>query len=198
MKAVNKRPEDRYQSADEMLDACNAITKTGDSSGGLVEVVALGLPAGVGEPVFEKLDGELGRLMSIGAVKAVEVGSGMAVKDMTGYESNDRMSAKDGQIQFDSNNAGGITGGLATGQPIVVRLTVKPTPTIARPQQTIDKVSLENRELAAVTRRDPSIVPRVWPVAEAFMALILLDHYLMHLAYQGMAGKTKEQKKASG
>ena len=94
--------------------------------------------------------------------------------------------AKDGVVSFKSNQAGGITGGLTTGQPIVARLAVKPTPTIAKDQETIDKVSLENAALSAVTRRDPTIVARVWPVAEAFMAIILLDHYMMHLGYQAL------------
>jgi chorismate synthase len=97
------------------------------------------------------------------------------------------MFMKDGKVSFASNNAGGITGGLATGQDIVVRLAVKPTPTIAKPQKTIDKVSLKDANLAAVTRRDPTIVARVWPVAEAFTAIILLDHYMMHLGYQAVA-----------
>jgi len=172
--------------ADAMYRRIIEICEDGDSSGGVVEVVATGVPAGLGEPVFRKLDGELGRMLSIGAVKAVEVGAGAAVKDMTGSAANDQLSVEDGQVRFGSNNAGGITGGLATGQPIVARLTVKPTPTIARDQHTIDKVTLENRELKAVTRRDPTIVPRVWPVAEAFMALLLLDHTMHHLAYQGL------------
>jgi chorismate synthase len=173
--------------ADEMYRRIIEITESGDSSGGVVEVVATGVPAGVGEPVFQKLDAELGRMMGIGAVKAVEIGAGMAAKDSTGSQFNDEMGAEGGQVKFRSNNAGGIAGGLATGEPIVVRLSVKPTPTIAKPQHTIDKVSLENRELAAVTRRDPTIVPRVWPVAEAYVAIVLLDQYMMHLAYQGMA-----------
>jgi chorismate synthase len=105
---------------------------------------------------------------------------------MTGSQCNDQLYAENGQVRFGSNNAGGITGGLATGQPIVARLTVKPTPTIARDQHTIDKVTLENRVLKAVTRRDPTIVPRVWPVAEAFMALVLLDQYMQHLGYQAL------------
>jgi len=141
----------------------------------------------MGEPVFKKLDAELGRMMGIGTVKAVEIGAGMAAKDSTGSQFNDQMYAEGGQVKFRSNNAGGITGGLTTGQPIVARLAVKPTPTIAKPQHTIDKVTLESRDLAAVTRRDPTIVPRVWPVAEAYMAIILLDHYMMHLAYQSVA-----------
>ncbi|MFH0975843.1 MAG: chorismate synthase [Spirochaetota bacterium] len=175
--------------ANAMYDAIIRIRDDGDSSGGIVEVVATGVPAGMGEPVFEKLDGELGRMMSIGAVKAVEVGAGVRVKDMTGSACNDQIRAEKGRVVFGSNNSGGITGGLATGQDIVVRLAVKPTPTIARPQKTIDKVSVENAELSAVTRRDPTIVSRIWPVAEAFTAIILLDQYMMHIAYQGLCKK---------
>ena len=177
------------ETADAMARRIIEIRDAGDSSGGVVEVVATGLPAGVGEPAFEKLDGELGRMLSIGAVKGVEIGAGFAVKDMTGSQCNDQMRARGGKVEFLSNNAGGITGGLTTGQPIVARLIVKPTPTIAKPQQTIDKVTLENAALAAVTRRDPTIVARVWPVAEAFMALVLLDQYMIHLAYRAV-GKT--------
>lgn len=170
----------------EMEKRILAIRDEGDSSGGLVEVVATGVPCGMGEPVFRKLDGELGRMMSIGTIKAVEIGAGYAVKDMRGSECNDAIRAADGKVYFKSNNAGGITGGLATGQPLVVRLAVKPTPTIAKDQETIDKVSCENALLSAVTRRDPTIVARVWPVAEAFTAIILLDQYMQHLAYRGV------------
>ncbi|MBS3764565.1 MAG: chorismate synthase, partial [Planctomycetes bacterium] len=154
------------ETADAMNERIIEIRDEGDSSGGLVEVIVDGLPAGMGEPVFEKLEGELGRMMSIGCVKAVENGSGMAVKDMKGSEFNDEMRVEDDEVKFLSNNAGGITGGLTTGEPVVVRLAVKPTPTIGKPQRTIDKVSLENKKLEAITRRDPTIVARVWPVAE--------------------------------
>jgi chorismate synthase len=167
-----------------MMEACNKISGTGDSAGGMVEVVALGVPTGLGEPVFYKLDAELGRMLGIGAVKAVEVGAGMAVKDMTGSQDNDQMHSEGKSVVFDSNNAGGITGGLATGQPIIVRLTVKPTPTIAKPQHTIDKYTLENKQLAAITRRDPTITARIWPVAENYTAIVLLDHLLAHYGYQ--------------
>ncbi len=170
--------------AQAMTDACNKISASGDSAGGLVEVVALGVPTGLGEPVFYKLDAELGRMLGIGAVKAVEVGAGMAVKDMTGFQDNDQMQNKNGKVVFDTNNAGGITGGLATGQPIVVRLAVKPTPTIAKPQHTIDKYTLENKQLAAITRRDPTIAARIWPVAENYTAIVLLDHLLANYGYQ--------------
>ena len=125
-------------------------------------------------------------MLGIGAVKGVEVGAGFAVKDMTGFENNDQMRAEDGRVVFESNNAGGITGGLSTGQPVVVRLTVKPTPTIDKPQRTIDKYTLENKDLAAITRRDATIVSRIWPVAENYTAMVILDHLIAHYGYQQM------------
>jgi chorismate synthase len=194
-KMAAKRVRDKYgvhhivncpdiDAAEAMTEACNKISAGGDSAGGLVEVVVLGVPTGLGEPVFYKLDAELGRMLGIGAVKAVEVGRGLAVKDITGSRNNDQMRSEGGRVVFDSNNAGGITGGLATGQPIIVRLAVKPTPTIAKPQHTIDKYTLENKQLAAITRRDPTITARIWPVAENYTAIILLDHLLAHFGYQ--------------
>lgn len=170
----------------KMVDAVNKISATGDSAGGIVEVLATGVPVGLGEPIFDKLDAELGKMLGIGAVKGVEVGAGFAVKDMTGYHSNDRMHAKNGNVEFDSNHAGGITGGLATGQTIVARLAVKGTPTIDKKQNTIDKYTLKDTELAAITRRDPTIVARVWPVAENYTAMVLLDQLIAHIGYQEM------------
>ncbi len=179
------------EAAQAMVDACNKIAATGDSAGGVVQVVATGVPTGLGEPVFDKLDAELGRMLGIGAVKGVEVGAGFAVKDMTGIQSNDQMRCEDGKVVFLSNRAGGITGGLTTGQPIVVRLAVKPTPTIDKPQKTIDKYTLENKDLAAITRRDPTITARIWPVAENYTALVLLDHLLAHYGYQALKERIK-------
>jgi len=172
-----------------MVEACNKISATGDSAGGVVEVVVTGVPAGLGEPVFYKLDAELGRMLGIGAVKGVEVGAGFAVKDMTGYENNDQMHNENGKVVFDSNNAGGITGGLTTGQAITVKLAVKPTPTIDRPQHTIDKYTLADTDLAAITRRDPTITARIWPVAENYTAMVILDHLLAHYGYQLLKDK---------
>jgi chorismate synthase len=96
-------------------------------------------------------------------------------------------------VVFDSNNAGGITGGLSTGQPIVVRLAVKPTPTIDKPQTTIDKYTLESKALEAITRRDPTIVARIWPVAENYTALVLLDNLMAHYGYQTLKDKIANQ-----
>ena len=175
--------------ADAMVEASNKIARTGDSCGGVVEVVVTGVPAGLGEPVFCKLDAELGRMLGIGAVKGVEVGAGLAVKGMTGSQSNDQMRSQNGRVEFLSNNAGGITGGLSTGQPIVVRLTVKPTPTIDKPQKTIDKYTLENKDLAAITRRDVTIAGRIWPVAENYTAMVILDNLIAYYGYEVLKGK---------
>lgn len=175
--------------ADEMLDACNKITKTGDSSGGIVEVRVTGAPAGLGEPVFHKLDADLGMMLGIGAVKGVEVGAGFGVKDMTGFESNDQLRTENGKVVFDSNQAGGITGGLSSGQDIIVKLAVKPTPTIDKPQHTIDKYTMENTDLAAITRRDPTIVGRIWPVAENYTAMVILDNLIAYLGYEQLKAK---------
>jgi chorismate synthase len=172
--------------ADAMVEACTRIYEEGDTAGGLVELVVQGLPAGLGEPVFEKLDGELARMMGIGAVKGIEIGAGFGVKDMTGHECNDTMHAEGGKVVFDSNNAGGVTGGLATGQDVVVRLAVKPTPTVDKKQNTVDKYTLETKELSAITRRDPTITNRIWPVAENYTALVLLDQLIAYHGYQNL------------
>jgi chorismate synthase len=155
----------------------------------VVEVVVTGVPTGLGEPVFCKLDAELGKMLGIGAVKGVEVGAGFAVKDMAGSQNNDQMRSEGGKVVFESNNAGGVTGGLSTGQPIVARLTVKPTPTVDKPQRTIDKYTLENKDLAAITRRDPTIVARIWPVAENYTAAVILDQLMAHYGYQALKDK---------
>jgi chorismate synthase len=180
------------ETAEEMVKACNKISAGGDSAGGIIEVIIRGTPVGLGEPIFDKLDAELGKMLGIGAVKGVEIGAGFAVKDMTGSQNNDQMRAEKGKVIFESNNAGGITGGLSTGQDIVIRLAVKPTPTIDKQQHTIDKYTLENKTLAAITRRDPTIVARIWPVAENYTAMIILDNLLMHWGYQAIKRKFEQ------
>ncbi len=174
------------KTAYKMTEEIIRIAREGDSSGGIIEVVVTSLPAGIGEPVFRKLDGELAGLMNIGAIKGVEIGSGMSAAMLKGSESNDQMRIVDDKVVFSSNNAGGITGGISTGQDIIARVAVKPTPTIAKDQETIDKVSLENKTLTAVTRRDPTIVSRIWPVVEAYTAMVILDNFMQHRAYQSM------------
>ncbi len=177
------------ETAEQMVNACNRISASGDSAGGVVEVIVKGAPVGLGEPIFDKLDAQLGQMLGIGAVKGIEIGAGFAVKDMTGSKSNDQMHAEKGKVVFDSNNAGGITGGLSTGQDIIIRLAVKPTPTIDKQQRTVDKYTLENKTLAAITRRDPTIVARIWPVAENYTAIIILDNLMAHCGYQEIKKK---------
>ena len=148
-----------------------AAKKNGDSVGGIVEIIARGCPAGLGDPVFGKLDALIaGAMMGIGAVKGVEIGDGFAVAGRFGSENNDQMNAE----CFHSNHAGGILGGISTGQDIVVRIAVKPTPSIAKQQKTIDTCGAD-ANICVKGRHDPCIVPRILPVAESMFALVLAD-----------------------
>ncbi|HNX25871.1 MAG TPA: chorismate synthase [Phycisphaerae bacterium] len=151
-----------------------AANKEGNSVGGIIELLICGVPAGLGEPVFEKLDAALaGAVMSIGAVKGIEFGAGFRFPEMTGQQANDQMSP-DG---FESNNAGGIIGGISTGQNIIMRLAVKPTPSIAVPQKSI---TFDGKAATVTTtgRHDPCVAPRVAIVAEAMAAIVLADALL--------------------
>jgi len=157
-----------------------AAKTAGDSVGGIVEIVARGCPAGLGDPVFGKLDaGIAGAMMGIGAVKGVEIGDGFAVAGKFGSENNDTMTA-DG---FASNHAGGILGGISSGQDIVVRIAVKPTPSIAKVQKTRD-IHGNVVDITVGGRHDPCIVPRILPVAEAMLALVLVDAVLEQEKYR--------------
>jgi len=165
--------------AREMEAIIRAVKEDGDSVGGVVEVIALGVPAGLGEPVFDKLDADLGKaLLSIGAVKGVEIGAGFEAARLKGSEMNDPFYLDDGRIRTRTNNAGGILGGISTGEPIRCRLAVKPTASIAQPQRSVDLQKMEEVELRIQGRHDPCICPRIVPVAEAMVALVLVDHLL--------------------
>jgi chorismate synthase len=155
----------------EMEKEILAAKKAGDSVGGIVEITATGCPTGLGDPVFGKLDAQIaGAMMGIGAVKGVEIGDGFAVAGTFGSENNDPMTS-DG---FLSNHAGGILGGISSGQDIIVRIAVKPTPSIAKLQQTRN-IQGNAVEISVGGRHDPCIVPRIVPVAEAMLALVLID-----------------------
>jgi len=161
------------------------VRKDGSSAGGIVEVVVEGVPPGLGEPVFDRLDADLAKaLMSIPAVKGVEIGAGFAAAAMPGPEHNDAMRMRDGMPGFLSNNAGGVLGGISTGQDIVVRLAIKPTSSVLTPQQTVT-VAGENTEITTRGRHDPCVAIRGVPVAEAMTALVLADHLLRHRAQCG-------------
>jgi len=152
----------------------------GDSVGGVVEVVVKGVPAGLGEPVFLKADAYLAyALMGIPAVKGVEIGMGFESAKMKGSEMNDEMYAEKGRIKFFSNNAGGTLAGITSGQDIVIRAAVKPTPSISKVQRTVNLKTLENEEIVVRGRHDPCIVPRAVVVCEAMVAIAVLDLMMM-------------------
>jgi len=167
---------------EEMLDS---IRKEGSSIGAVVEVVAEHVPAGLGAPVYNKLDADLAHaLMSINAVKGVEIGNGFAAAASRGEENADAMRMNDaGEVEFLSNAAGGILGGISSGQPIVARFAVKPTSSILTPVQTIDRQG-SNTEIQTKGRHDPCVGIRAVPVGEAMMTIVLADHYLQWRAYK--------------
>lgn len=169
------------EAAAEMVRRIIALAEEGNSAGGIVECVIDGVKPGIGDPVFEKLDAELARgVMSIGAIKGIEIGTGFGAADMHGDEHNDWRDA----TGFLSNNAGGILGGISTGQQIIFRVAVKPTSSISLPQQTVDKEGNET-EIITEGRHDPCICPRIVPVIEAMSALVLEDHYKRQEALHG-------------
>ncbi len=162
------------------------IRKTGSSIGAVIEVIAEGVPAGLGAPLYGKLDQDLASaMMSINAVKGVEIGAGMDSAALTGEENADEIRmGDDGQRQFLSNNAGGVLGGISTGQPVVCRFAVKPTSSILTPRKTIDSDGNET-EILTKGRHDPCVGIRAVPVGEAMMAIVLADHVLRHRGQMG-------------
>ncbi len=163
----------------EMEAIIHAARSEGDSVGGIVEIIGIGIPAGVGEPVFDKLSAELAKaLMSIGAVKGVEIGAGFRSASMKGSQMNDPFMIKDGKITANTNNAGGILGGISSGEPLVLRIAVKPTPSISQEQRTVDMSKMKDTRIKIQGRHDPSIPPRIVPVAEAMVAIVLVDQMM--------------------
>jgi chorismate synthase len=164
----------------------DGIRKSGSSVGAVIEVVAEGVPAGWGAPVYGKLDADIaGALMSINAVKGVEIGAGMDAAALTGEENADEIRmGNDGKPLFTANHAGGILGGISTGQPIVARFAVKPTSSILSPRATIDRHGHET-EILTKGRHDPCVGIRAVPVGEAMLACVLADHFLRHRAQVG-------------
>ena len=177
-------------------DYLDAVRKAGSSVGAIVEVVASGVPVGLGEPVYGKLDAELAAaMMSINAVKGVEIGNGIAAAALTGEENADEMRIEDDRVAFMSNNAGGVLGGISTGQDLVVRFAVKPTSSILTPRQTIDSAGAET-EIATKGRHDPCVGIRAVPVGEAMMAVVLADQLLRHRAQVGTIGAQTPRQRA--
>jgi chorismate synthase len=166
-------------------DYLDGVRKAGSSVGAVIEIVASGVPVSLGEPVYDKLDGDLARaLMTINAVKGVEIGAGFAAATLRGEDNSDEMRIEDGRVVFLSNNAGGILGGISTGQDVVARFAVKPTSSIPRPMRTVD-VDGNEVEIETHGRHDPCVGIRAVPVGEAMVACVLADHLLRYRAVGG-------------
>ena len=172
--------------AKELETYLEGIRKSGSSVGAIIEIVAEGVPAGLGAPVYGKLDGDLASaLMGINAVKGVELGAGFRAAVMSGEENADEMRmGNDGKPRFLSNNAGGILGGISTGQAIVARFVVKPTSSILSPRKTVDRYGHET-EIVTKGRHDPCVGIRAVPIGEAMVACVIADHYLRHRGQVG-------------
>jgi chorismate synthase len=165
-------------SAKKMELEIQKVKKAGDSLGGVIEIIAKKVPPGLGEPVFNKLDADITRaMMSLGAVKGVEIGTGFAISSMKGSEANDEFINKSGSIVTKTNHSGGIIGGISNGNDIIVRLAVKPTASISQIQNTVNDKG-ESKKIKIEGRHDPCICPRIVPIAESMMALVLVDHLL--------------------
>ena len=167
-------------------DYLDGIRKNGSSIGAVIEIVAEGVPAGLGAPIYAKLDGELAAaLMSINAVKGVEIGAGFGAAELSGEENADEMRMGNQGVSFMSNHAGGILGGISTGQPVVARFAVKPTSSILSPRRTVNRSGVDT-DITTKGRHDPCVGIRAVPVGEAMMACVLADHFLRH---RGQVGK---------
>ncbi len=164
------------------------VGQAGDTAGGAIEVVVRGVPAGLGEPVFDKLKATISHgLMSIAAMTSLEFGLGKAASEMLGSQWNDQPFVEDGRVRWRTNHAGGFLGGMSIGEDIVVRLSVKPTPTISKEQDTVDMMTMEAKKLEAITRRDITLLPRIYPVAEAMMAIAVTDALFMARGWYGVS-----------
>ena len=162
-----------------------SIRKSGSSCGATIEIRARGVPVGLGAPIYSKLDMDIASaMMSINAVKGVNIGSGMSSAQLTGEQNSDEISQKGKKLKFHSNNAGGILGGISTGQEIVVSFAVKPTSSILKSRKTVDKFG-KNTSISVKGRHDPCVGIRAVPIGEAMLNCVLLDHYLLNKAQCG-------------
>ena len=174
------------EKAQEMIEDLLKVKAAGDSCGGVIEIVAKGVPAGLGEPVFDKLSALIAHAMlSIGSIKGIEFGDGFEHARLTGSQSNDtpHVDEATGEVRFKTNRAGGLLGGISNGEEIVVRVAAKPTPTILKPQDTADMANSENISHVFASRSDPTVLTRLYPVCEAMMRLVLLDAIYMSKGY---------------
>ncbi len=178
------------EKAKEMIDDILKVKEEGDTCGGVVEIIARGVPSGLGEPVFDKLSATIAHgIMSIGAIKGLEFGAGFEHAKMKGSESNDRpyYDEASGRVRFKTNNSGGFLGGISNGEEIRIRVAVKSTPTVSVPQPTVNMDKMENVVLEPITRRDPTLLPRIYPVCEAMVRLAILDAIYMAKGYRAVS-----------
>ena len=171
-----------------MIELIETIQKKGDSIGGVIKGIIRNVPAGLGEPVFDKLSADLGKAMlSINAVKGFEIGSGFEGVSMRGSEHNDPFIMDNGHLKFETNHAGGTLGGISTGEDIYFRVAFKPVSTIGVEQKTLN-LNNEPIILKATGRHDPCVLPRAVPIVDAMSALVIMDHYLRHTAQNKVGG----------
>ncbi|HTY75521.1 MAG TPA: chorismate synthase [Candidatus Nanoarchaeia archaeon] len=167
------------EKAEKMEEAVADAAKSGDSLGGIIECIAINVPAGVGEPLMDALDADLAKaIFAIPAVKGVEFGAGFALTQMTGSEANDAFRMREGKVTVCSNLAGGILGGISTGAPITIRVAIKPTPSIAKEQRTVDLSKMRDASIKIGGRHDPCVMPKAVPAVEAAVAITLADHMI--------------------
>ncbi len=186
LKQIGKNPfwSPDAKAAERWAKTLDKVRKEGSSLGAVIEVVAEGVPIGLGDPIYTKLDAKLAEaMMSINAVKGVEIGDGFAAAALRGEQNADEMRVKDKKVTFSSNHAGGILGGISTGQPVVVRFAVKPTSSILTPVSTVTK-SGKNADIITKGRHDPCVGIRAVPIGEAMMACVLVDALLSWKAYR--------------
>ncbi|MBO4693524.1 MAG: chorismate synthase [Clostridia bacterium] len=173
---------------DDMNKVILSAAKDGDSVGGVLETAVYGMPSGIGEPWFDTAEGKLAHaLFSIPAVKAIEFGTGFGFADLRGSEANDVFTVKDGRIITETNNNGGILGGITSGMPILLRCAVKPTPTIGKPQKTVDMKTLSEQQIVAAGRHDPCIVHRARVVIDSITAITISDMLAMRFGTDWLA-----------
>jgi len=175
--AVTRCPD--LACAERMEEAIVTAKKEGDSLGGIVECIALNVPVGVGEPLFDSLDADLAKaLFNVPAVKGVEFGLGFGIAQLKGSESNDPYIMQSGKVATATDNAGGILGGISTGMPIMVQVAIKPTPSIGKEQKTVNLSTMEDARISIKGRHDPCVVPKAVPAVESAVAITLADHMI--------------------
>ena len=171
--------QERFERGEAMRAVIAAAKAEGDSVGGVIECAVLGLPAGLGDPMFDGMENRIARIVcGIPAVKGLEFGAGFSLAGMRGSEANDPFTVRNGRIVTETNRCGGILGGITDGMPLVFRAAFKPTPSIAKEQRSVDLVTLEEKTLTIEGRHDPCIVPRAVPVVEAAAAIAVYDALL--------------------